>query len=127
MIFLQKNVVLISIIFLSLHFSFSCKSSYKRPVAVNLEGKKIDLHDIKKGMSPIEVMKILGLPTEKNLLGSVVDEKGNQTITDYWKYGSNAAITFVNDSVNFIDYDIISSTAHVQHIIDSAKAVEDKR
>ncbi len=75
-------------------------------------------------MTFIDVMKIAGAPDTIIHLGIVEDTFHNQTKMNEWYYGQNQVVLIVNDTVNSIDYDVRSTEERIQHIIDSARAVE---
>jgi len=56
--------------------------------------------------------------------GIVEDTFYNQTKTDEWQYGENQIVVIVNDTVNAIDLHAIETQQRIQHIMDSARAVE---
>lgn len=89
------------------------------------QAKKPDpLSGIHRGMSYIDVLKQLGFPTKMNDLGTITDSLGFQTHTIEYIYGSNILITMVNDTVAAIDSNAQQTMQRIQHIMDSAKAVQ---
>ena len=75
-------------------------------------------------MSYIDVMNLAGAPDTIIHLGAYEDTFHNQTKTDEWHYGNNQIVVIVNDTVNAIDLNANETQQRIQHIIDSARAVE---
>ena len=75
-------------------------------------------------MTFVDVMKLAGAPDTIIHRGIVEDTFHNQTKTDEWLYGENQLVVIVNDTVNTIDLNAVETRQRIQHIMDSASAVE---
>jgi hypothetical protein len=97
---------------------FSCNNP-------KIEGKNY-IEPIKIGMSNEKVIELIGKPSNIEDLGSFTDENGITTKIENWFYGNNQSLTFKNNVVTGMDYNIRITNEKIQHTIDSAKAAENR-
>ncbi len=100
---------------------FGCNSNEKTEGDPNYNAS---LEKIKNEMSFGEVEAITGLNYKVEDLGKSETENGDTSHLVQWFYGTNQSVMFTNGKVSGVDLDMKASMEKIQHIIDSAKAVD---
>ncbi len=102
--------------------TIACNTSKKDPKVVT-EGRNY-LESIKIGMTKNELVNNIGKPDSIVDLGRVTDEYNYTQHIEIYFYGSNQSATFINDTVNALDYNIKQTEARIKYRMDSAKAAQ---
>lgn len=78
------------------------------------------LESVKQGMTKQELINQIGMPDSIIDLGRVTDENQyTQHIITFF-YGTNQAVTLINDTISGLDYNIKETEARIRARIDSA-------
>ncbi|MEI7803114.1 MAG: hypothetical protein WCI97_10740 [Bacteroidota bacterium] len=108
------------ILFLSAFlFLFSCNG--KKNADPNYNSA---LENVKTNMNFKEVEDLTGKPASIQDLGTSTTETGDTSHLIQWFFGTNQSVMFTNGKVSGIDLDMKTSMENIQHIMDSAKAVD---
>ena len=82
------------------------------------------LEEVKTNMSFKEVEDLTGKPASVDNLGTATSETGDTSHLVQWYFGTNQSVIFTNGKVSGVELDIKASQERIQHIMDSAKAVD---
>ena len=92
---------------------------------LNDNNVQVDISHVKKGWDMDKVIKKVGEPQTKEVLGQSTDAKGNVTSLENWYYNhGNQQISFVNGEVSGISLDVKAADDAVNAKIDSALKAE---
>lgn len=115
LLFIMKQIFFFS----AFLFLFSCNG--KKNADPNYNSA---LENVKTNMNYKEVEVLTGKPASIQDLGTSTSETGDTSHLIQWFFGTNQSVMFTNGKVSGVDLDMNASMEKIQHIMDSAKAVD---